>query len=210
MTTTLPDAETRRLLAHRFNAVALGRFALNTLIDHHNDEPRFDIYIDGRHLVVGTVATFAGPAIEAGAIHARALLEFLGIRDDTATTVRERNGSRRTDDICIEQFTGRRLTKAEALAVFPGEAREAEEALAGLFHTANKGLAHLTSAFAMGSASSVHLHLGFNLMLALMMMKFYQPLGLEPPADPFVPHPPMPRIFPAPASSPSSPERPAI
>ena len=43
--------------------------------------PPMEIHVDGKLQIEGNLNAFTNPAIEAGLVHCRALLEFLGLRE---------------------------------------------------------------------------------------------------------------------------------
>ena len=72
------------------------------------------------------------------------------------------------------------LSKAKAIAAYPGERAEAEAALALIFHSANKGLAHATASFKLHSGDARLLEIAFRGVPALLINGFYSPLGIIP------------------------------
>jgi hypothetical protein len=106
------------------------------------------LYAGNKLVVEGTLQGFTNPAIEAGIMHCRALLEFLGLC--------ERNGKldnrtgRRSTDIGIEHFSTpagtplKMVTPDDAADHYPGPSYEAKDALLAVFQVANKELAHVT------------------------------------------------------------------
>jgi hypothetical protein len=83
--------------------------------------------------VEGNLNAFTNPAIEAGLVHCRALLKFLGLcvaRDGKLGNITKR----RTSDICIEHFKTSKgylakVTPDQALDRYDGGREEAENAL---------------------------------------------------------------------------------
>ena len=83
----------------------------------------------------------------------------------------------------VEQFAGlSMLTKDKALAAYPGEQSEAEAALALIFHSANKGLAHTTASFKLHSGDARLLEIAFRGVPTLLVNGFYVPLEITPPS----------------------------
>jgi ribosomal protein S18 acetylase RimI-like enzyme len=96
--------ETRLLyeiLPYRMYAVATLHRALQ-LRAKWSDAPSMTIFVDGKLEIEGNFDGFANPAIEAGLVHCRALLEFLGLCDKNA--VLSNIERRRRGDVGIEHF----------------------------------------------------------------------------------------------------------
>lgn len=112
------------------------------------EPPPMYIFINGKLSVEGNLNAFTNPAIEAGLVHCRALLEFLGLR----MTSQVRTGNvkkRRSRDIGIESFVNANghqlmIDPAAAFERYPGGPAEAENAFHAVFLITNKGLAHVT------------------------------------------------------------------
>jgi len=137
--------ETRLLyeiLPYRMYAVATLNRALQ-LRARWSNAPAMAIFVDGKLEIEGNFDAFANPAIEAGLVHCRALLEFLGLCDkNSALSNIER---RRRGDVGIEHFKNAagQLKMVDPQAVlkrYDGGQAEAEKALLYVFHVANKGL----------------------------------------------------------------------
>ncbi|HLI19381.1 MAG TPA: hypothetical protein VKV22_14080 [Rhodanobacteraceae bacterium] len=111
---------------------------------------RMEIYFDGKLSVEGNSNAFVNPAIEAGLIHCRALLEFLGLCAHDGRLENIKLPRCRKDDVGIESFSNSLgplplLTPTAAVSHYTGPALEAERALPAVFHAANKGFAHFTT-----------------------------------------------------------------
>lgn len=101
------------------------------------------IVVDGKTRLVGNVSMIANPICEIGLIHARALLEFLGLSliEGKLKTIERK---RRADDIAIEHFKANgvaleRLTPEQALSDYPGDPEDARAAFMAVFEWTNKG-----------------------------------------------------------------------
>jgi len=97
--------------------------------------------------VDGNLNAFTNPAIEAGLVHCRALLEFLGlcISGGRLGNIKKRRDS----DVGIEAFQNAagHLTMVapdDVLSLYAGNREEAENAFACRFSLTNKSLAHFT------------------------------------------------------------------
>ena len=179
-----PDTALLALLAYRLEAISIGHLALR----HHmswDESPSMEVFFNGKLVVEGKATGFTNAAIESAIIHCRAILEFLGFQASkaSATEIMERSTRTRADDMGVEQFAGlSMLTKAKILAAYPGEQSEAEAALALIFHSANKGLAHITASFKLHSGDARLLEIAFRGVPTLLVNGFYVPLGITPPS----------------------------
>jgi hypothetical protein len=93
-----PPAELLALLEYRMHAVAVGHMALRHSM-RWDDPPSIKILFDGKQVVEGKVTAFTNPAIEVAIVHARALLEFLGLAlvRDSQTRLKQRTARESTD-----------------------------------------------------------------------------------------------------------------
>jgi hypothetical protein len=143
------------------------------------------IHIEGKLAVEGNLNAFTNPAIEAGLIHCRAMLEFLGL----CATSSARLGNvkkRRPSDIGIEHFSNARgplpkVTVDDALNLYGGDREEAQNALLAVFQITNKGLAHFTEDLADNPEHGSLIEIASRGVLSLVVSQFYTPPGLEPP-----------------------------
>lgn len=179
-----PDATLLALLAYRMEAISIGHLALR----HHmswDEAPTMEVYFNGKPVIEGKATGFTNAAIESAIIHCRSTLEFLGFQSVKGSSVEiaERSARTRADDMGVEHFAGlSTLTKAKALAAYPGDKAEAEAALALIFHSANKGLAHTTASFKPHSGDARLLEIAFRGVPTLLVNGFYVPLGITPPS----------------------------
>lgn len=179
-----PDKSVLALLAYRMEAISIGLLALRHQMSW-DQVPTMEVYFDGKQVMEGKATGFTNAAIESAIIHCRAVLEFLGFKSSNTSDkeISERSVRRIPDDRGVEQFAGlSMLTKAKALAAYPGDKSEAEAALALIFHSANKGLAHTTGSFHLYSGDARLLEIAFRGVPTLLVNGFYVPLGIIPPA----------------------------
>lgn len=174
-----------RWIPHRMQAVATCHLALNYVL--HSDDPRqMEIRFDGVPVIEGLSTGFTNPAIEAGIMHGRALLEFVGLKVRGNGVELVERSDKRTDDYGVEDFEGPngplpKVTIQDALSYYNGDAGEAERAFARIIFLANKGLAHCTSRLA-GDHDDLHLlEIATRGIPALIVSRFYTPMGLHPP-----------------------------
>lgn len=142
------------------------------------------VYFDGQLAIEGASAAILNPMLEAGFVHARALLEFLGlcVKNGKLANI----DRRRADDIGIESFVvnGQPLplvTPAMAVGTYTGSAEDAEKALLSVFHIANKGFAHFSWGLTKGIWSKSDVAIACEGIPILVINSLYVPLGLPPP-----------------------------
>lgn len=179
-----PDKSLLALLAYRMEAISIGHLALRHQMSW-DDVLTMEVYFAGLQVIEGKATGFTNAAIESAIIHCRAVLEFLGLRSSKSSNkeIAERSVRKNPDDRGVEQFAGLSMvTKAKALAAYPGDPSEAEAALALIFHSANKGLAHTTGSFNLHSGDARLLEIAFRGVPTLLINGFYVPLGIIPPA----------------------------
>lgn len=180
---TTPNEEVLEMLAYRMEAISIGRLALR----HHmswDEAPTMEVFFNGKQVIEGKATGFTNAAIESAIIHCRAILEFLGLQAAKASTTKiaEKSVRNNPDDWGVEKFPGlAMITKDKALSAYPGHPSEAEAALALIFHSANKGLAHTTVSFKRHSGDARLLKIAFSGVPILLVNGFYVPLGINPP-----------------------------
>jgi hypothetical protein len=143
------------------------------------------MHVDGKQVIEGNLNAFTNPAIEAGLIHCRALLEFLGLCEKKG--VLGNRSSRRDDDVGIEHFRdpdGQPLKMVDpeaALKLYGGERDEAEKALLLVIQKTNKGLAHTTLDLLEQPGDVDLLEIASRGIPTLVINYVYDPLGLPRP-----------------------------
>lgn len=173
-------------IPYRLQAIETLQFAWEWIGE--SEEPRqVDVIVDGKLKLRGNVAAIANPMIEVGIMHARALLEFLGLCAEKGKLSQVRN--RRPDDIAVEQFstpaTPLSIVKpSDALSAYPGPQEEAEKALVAIFEWANKGLAHLTTGALSDDFTEQHLDIACRGIPVLLHNHLYAKLGKAVPKPP--------------------------
>jgi hypothetical protein len=178
--------ETRLLyeiLPYRMYAVSTLNRALQ-LRAKWSDAPSMTIYVDGKLEIEGNFDAFANPAIEAGLVHCRALLEFLGLcnRNAALSNIEKRHRG----DFGIEHFKNAaghlKMVDPEAvLKRYGGGQAEAEKALLCVFHVANKGLAHITQDLKDHPEQGALLEIASRGIPSLVVSYLYTPLGIPAP-----------------------------
>lgn len=177
-----------RILPYRLEAIEVLGLALRYRLSWTGPVP-MQIHFDGKLSIEGLSSAFTNPAIEAGIVHCRAVLEFIGLRVDPTDQRRlsARSGSRR-DDLVIENFANAAgplplVTPAMAVAPYNGPLGEAEQALARVIHIANKGLAHSTVGLITDPDDLRLTEIASRGVRTLLVNHFYVPLGLRVPAE---------------------------
>ncbi|MCP4620207.1 MAG: hypothetical protein GY844_27685 [Bradyrhizobium sp.] len=176
------DRLLRELLPYRMQAVATLNLALK--LSATLGAAPMNIYADGKLVVEGDLNGFTNPAIEAGLMHCRALLEFLGLCSRNRRLGNITN--RRNTDVGIEHFNTpdgalKKVTPVDVIGRYPGPAEEAEMALLTVFHVTNKGLAHVTEDLLENPEHGPLIEVASRGIPVLMIGCFYKPLGLPAP-----------------------------
>lgn len=143
------------------------------------------VLVDGKCRLNGNVAAITNPMIEAGFIHARALLEFLGLaatRDGRLSVITQR----RPGDIAVENFSTpsvilSRASLESVAAAYEGPREEAEESLVAIFQTSNRWLAHVTDGVLSKEWTDRHIDIALRGVPMLVRNHLYAPLGLDLP-----------------------------
>lgn len=176
----------KQWIPYRLQAIDTLQFAWKW-IGESEQQRQVDVVVDGELKIRGNVAAIANPMIEVGIIHARALLEFLGLGAERGKLITLKK--RRPDDLAVEKFSTTagqlsKVTRSDVLSAYPGPEEEAEQALVAIFEWANKGLAHLTTGVLTHSYTDQHLDIACRGVRALLQNHLYVKLGLNIPAPP--------------------------
>jgi len=175
----------QRLIPNSLTAVSALALALKYRMAW--DVPkRMEIYFDGKLSVEGNSNAFVNTAIEAGLIHCRALLEFLGLCAQDGHLVNIKLPRHWQDDVGIESFSNSSgplalVTPTVAVSHYAGPASEAERALLAVFHATNKGIAHFTTGFNAALVDGGAIEVASRGVHALVISHLYTPLGLSAP-----------------------------
>ncbi|MDR7098607.1 hypothetical protein J2X04_000954 [Lysobacter niabensis] len=173
-------------IPYRLQAVEMLEFAWEWA-DESSAPRSVDVVMNGQLKIRGNVAMIANPMIEAGLIHARALLEFLGLCSVNGRLARIKK--RKTGDIAIEHFSTPQYPLAivhpdVALAAYPGPKADAENALLAIFELANKGMAHITDNSFSQAWTDQHLDIACRGIPVLLHNHLYAKLGRNVPKAP--------------------------
>ena len=173
-------------IPYRLQALDTLKFAWDWMGE--SDEPRpVEVLCNGKVTLRGNVAAIANPMIEVGIIHARALLEFLGLCVNRGKL--SQIAKRRADDIAVEHYSTplhplEMVSPAAAIAAYMGPPGLAESSLIAVFEFANKGLAHLSTGLQDGKYTDQHLEIACQGIPVLLHNHLYAKLGRV------IPHPP--------------------
>lgn len=175
-----------RFIPHALDAIDALKVALDLSASWEDPQP-MQIFINDKIIVDGNLNAFLNPVIEAGIIHCRAILDFLGLMISKDGQLRNRP-NRRPDDAAIECFTNAtgplaQVSPTQALSHYTGEEAEAEQALLSVLRIANKGLAHLTSSFIASPEESRLLEIASRGIRPLIVSHLYIPLNRPAPAS---------------------------
>jgi hypothetical protein len=162
------------------HGVAIGHVALQYATAWESPPP-IKMFFGERQVIEGKATAFTNGAIESAIVHSRALLEFMGLKGAGPSTLTVRTDAKK-DDIVIESAGLPRVSVESAVRMYAGPPAEAENALAHVIFVANKGLAHMTSAFDPDTGEAHLLEIAFRGVPKLVVEHFYKPLGIEEPS----------------------------
>ena len=177
-----------RIIPYRLQAIDAANLAAR--LGSSWDVPKpMKIYFDEKLRITGNSNAYINPVLESGLIHCRALLDFRGLKTDPADSTKlicRDPKKNKKDDVVIEHFSNLNgplplVTPQEAITQYQGPQSEAEAVLSSIIHTANKGLAHITSGLALSATDISNLEIASRGVRALVVSYFYTPLGLLPP-----------------------------
>jgi hypothetical protein len=177
------------IVPHRLGMIEIMLFALTEMRQTIEPKPML-VYLDGRPCFKGLETAFTNPAIEAGIINCRAMLEFLGLRliKGNPSELETRPSTRYDDDLHIEDFHKdgvalEKVTPDKVRRLSLTEPEKGVRALARLLHISNKEIAHPTCGReGEDDGTDVELlKIGGRGIRALTVSYFYTPLGLSAP-----------------------------
>ncbi len=185
------DEILERWIPYRLQAIETLQFAWDWIVE--SDAPReVVVLVDGHKKLQGNVAAIANPMIEIGFIHARALLEFLGLNAHRGRLVQITK--RRPGDVAVEHYSTptkplSKASPASALAAYPGPREEAEGALVSIFELTNKLAAHITDGLCSERWTDKHLDIACRGIPVLVHNHLYAKLDRPAPVAPqAIPH----------------------
>ena len=178
-----------QIIPHRLGMIEIMLFALTEM--RQTVEPKkILVYVDDKPCFKGLETAFTNPAIEAGIVNCRAMLEFLGLRlkKDNPAELETRPKSKFDDDMHIENFMKdrvalKKVTPEKVKRLSKTDPEKGVKAIARLLHISNKEVAHPTLG-RQGEDDGTDIELiviGAKGVRALTVRYFYTPLGLKPP-----------------------------
>jgi len=178
------DRQLREIIPHRMYAVSMLNYAAQ-LSTRYEKVPSIDVFVDGKLLIKGNLFALTNPAIEAGLVHCRALLEFLGLTANKSGRI-VNVSRRRPTDIGIEHFSSASgslpmVTPDAALARYGGGQEDAEKALVEVYRITNKGIAHVTEDLTDNPDHGRLIEIASSGVPSLLVSYLYTPLGLPAP-----------------------------
>ncbi len=182
------EDDLRRLISHRLDSLAILVLMLEFRLKWEEPKP-MQIFVEEKLQFEGLTSLFLNPVIEAGILHIRALLEFLGLKARAGVLVAVAPGERRADDAAIELFSdGARalplVTPEQARAAHPIDPAFAESSLAAAINAANKGMAHFSATYLQKPVEAEELLLAARITQQLVENYVYAPLGSKRPPIP--------------------------
>ena len=145
-----------------------------------DDAGDFAMFLSGAVVAKGSAYGILNPWREVGLVHARALLEFLGLWESGGRLV-ERTGRHWKTDWRITDFGLPAVKPAQAIGAYRGAPEEAERALVCVMIYANRAVAHMTDPLEANVYSTNEVRIACQGIRALVEGFLYRPLNLVPP-----------------------------
>ena len=179
------DRLLNEIMPYRMQAVATLNLATCLRMKWADHPQPLEIHVNGKLQVEGNLHAFTNPAIEAGLVHCRALLEFLGLTANKSGRIVNIN-RRRPGDIGIEHFSNASghlstVNPDTVLSRYDGSKEEAEKALLAVFQITNKGIAHVTEDIKDNPDHGKLIEIASRGVPSLVVSYLYTPLGLPAP-----------------------------
>lgn len=177
-----------RLLPHRLDALAIAVRMLKFRLTW--EEPKaMQIFVEGRLQFEGSTTLFTNPILEIGVLHARALLEFIGLKAKSGLLLQVDPKSRQRDDAAIERISGPAgalplVSPEDVGALHPNNSEAAKRAIVKLIVAAHKGLAHTSATYFANPMNAHDILLALELTQKLVEEHVYLPLGRQRPPVP--------------------------
>ena len=177
-----------RLLPHRLDALAIAVLMLKFRLKW--EEPKsMQIFVDGRLQFEGRTTMFTNATLEIGVLHARALLEFIGLKAKDGLLLQIDPKTRQLDDAAIEKVFGQTgalplVSPEDVGAIHPDDSEAAKRAIAQLIVAAHKGLAHTSASYFSNPMNAQDILLALELTQRLVEKHVYSPLGRQRPPIP--------------------------
>ncbi len=169
-----------KIIPYRMQSACILNLALRH-VEQWPDPREMTIHFGGKLFIEGLSTGFTNAAIESGIVNCRALLEFIGLAAASHTKLRQRAVGGRKDDIGIEDYKLPLVEVSEVIQKYPGNAEEAESALASLITVTNKWIAHNTTAVEIDAPQLHLLEIASRGVPSLVISYFYTRLKLPAP-----------------------------
>lgn len=174
----------RQIIDSRMQSAQVLQWAIN-IRSQWIEAPSITVFTEDKVLFEGNLNAITNPMLEAGFLHCRALLDFLGLREEQGALAQIQK--RRPDDFGVENFSINNVPLAkvspqDAIGKYSGSPSDAERALLKVLKLTNKVLAHNTEWLAMHRDDFDDIEIACEGVPALMTSYFYTPLGLTPPS----------------------------
>lgn len=177
-----------KLIPYRMRSVGTLTMALNYKIKFAKRAVPMKVYFDNELSIEGNSNLFINAALEAGLIHSRALLDFMGLRinPNTPTRLKRRKKSQHPDDVVIENFVYKgsplpRVSVRDVVEKYSALTAEVENHLALLISTTNKRLVHSTTIGIEDPVQLQKLAIASEIVPLIVIEYFYKRLGLRAP-----------------------------
>ena len=176
----------QRQIPHRLDALAMFTLMYRLRMEWEEAKP-MQVFVAGRLEFDGNTNALTNPVFEAGLLHCRALLEFLGLKVDRSGALKNVELPRRnSDDAGIEKLQSGNtslplVTPGQAIAAFSGDPAIAEAALVAVMGAANKGMAHLTTQYTRSPANIGSIAVAAELIPLLVEHYVYAATGVTRP-----------------------------
>ncbi len=185
------DDYLNRQLPHRLNAIDIAVLMLKFQLKWEEPKP-MEIYVDGVLQFDGLTTMFTNSTVENGVLHARALLEFVGLKVQGEQLVQLDSKRRHPDDAAIEKLVGAlgklsMVSPSDAGALYPTDKEGAKIALANLILAAHKGLAHASASYFLNPADAKEVLFALQLTKQIVVHYVYARLEKVLPDSPIKP-----------------------
>ncbi|WP_140653047.1 hypothetical protein [Rhodanobacter glycinis] len=173
------------VIPHRVAAVEAMSHAVQFRVDRKDgDSGHFSVVLGAE--IHGNANAVLNPWLEAGIIHGRALLEFMGLTYDRKNeTLKSRDQDARETDWRISDFGLNPVSPEDARSAYGGPPEEADRSLVSIMLFADRSIAHMTDMLEPDKFGSHNLQIASEGIRALIERFLYIPLGIPMPRSLF-------------------------
>lgn len=182
------EEHARQLIPYRLRSVGTLTLALDYKMKLAKKSVPMKVFFGDELVIDGNPNILINAALEAGLIHSRALLDFMGIRINPKNPqkLKRRKRSQHPDDVVIENFyiDGMPLSRVsvrDIVTTYADLTSDVEGKLAGLISTTNKRLVHSTSIGIDDPVQLQTLKTASEIVPLIVIDFFYKRLGVKPP-----------------------------